>query len=174
MTGAVADKSKKLSAWAKNGGARKGAGRKPFTPTDEERAFVLGAMLAGTPHDEIARGFIFTARKKPIGECTLRRYFKRELNRGILHGRLAATAFRMGLSGDEPAMTIFLCKSRLGWYEKQHVQIDGKLTYELAKGIDVAGLTDDELAEIRAGKVSQEILTRISLAARATADQGSG
>lgn len=44
------------------------------------------------------------------------------------------------------------------------------LTYEMVGAIDMTSLTDDDLAQIRAGKITAELLARMQASARSAAD----
>jgi hypothetical protein len=54
---------------------------------------------------------------------TLRQHFEEELTLGPLEAQsnVRRTLFRMASSGQNPAATIFWCKTRLGWTEKGKV-----------------------------------------------------
>ena len=91
--------------------------RPPFKPTATQRAFVEGAALGGLPHERIAE-------RVGCSVDTLVKYFRKELDAvHEAHSRLAKTAFDMALNERNPAMVMFLCKTRLNWSEKQHVDI---------------------------------------------------
>jgi hypothetical protein len=88
--------------------------RPRFTPTDEQRRMVKTLAAIGTKQSEIA----------PVvgvrSEKTLRKYFRRELDRGELeaNGKVAQTLFHMATSGKNVAATVFWLKCRAGWREK--------------------------------------------------------
>jgi len=52
---------------------------------------------------------------------TLRLHFRDELDRGLaeVKGKIGKTLIEMGTSGEHPAVTIFLAKTRLGMRERQ-------------------------------------------------------
>lgn len=87
-------------------------GRKAFEPNKKQIAEVLQHAENGLQDDVIAAIL-------EIGETTLKKYFKDQLTAGRAKGkgRLAASAMQMATSGLYPAMTIFMCKVRLGMKE---------------------------------------------------------
>lgn len=108
----------------KNGGARPGAGRPPFVPTDDERKQVEALSGYGLPQDQIAiliRG--------GIGLDTLREHFATELVSGKAkaNGQVGKTLFQKAMGGDTAAM-IWWSKAQMRWAETQkheHTGTDG-------------------------------------------------
>jgi hypothetical protein len=118
-------RSKKVRG--KNGGARPGAGRKSFIPTEDERIAVKSMAGFGTPMEHIAALI-----RNGIGIDTLRKHFSIEL----LCGKAAAniiigeTLFKKALGGDTTAM-IWWSKTQMGWSELQkieHTSPDGTMS----------------------------------------------
>lgn len=83
------------------------------------------------------------ARVVGMSESMLKRRCRSELDKGraVAAATLAQCAFRMATSGKSPVMTIFLCKTRLGWKETSVIETP-----------DLAKLSDDDLAALAAGK----------------------
>ena len=106
------------------GGARAGAGRKPFEPTDSERKQVEALSGYGVPFEQIA-----ALVRDGIHVDTLRDKFSAEL----LNGKAKANAqvgkgiFQKAMAGDTTAQ-IWWSKCQMGWKEVQrheHSGIDG-------------------------------------------------
>lgn len=122
------NKSKKIEKpnqiKGKNGGAREGAGRPAFVPTDDERKQVEALSGYGLPQDQIAiliRGGIHLD--------TLRTHFSTELVSGKAkaNGQIGKTLFQKAMGGDTAAM-IWWSKSQMRWAETQkheHTGADG-------------------------------------------------
>ena len=55
-----------------------------------------------------------------MSRTTLLKHFREELDNGATKAnvKVVAALFKMATSGDCPAATIFWCKTRLGWREK--------------------------------------------------------
>lgn len=108
----------------KNGGARPGAGRPPFVPSDDERKQVEALSGYGLPQEQIAiliRG--------GIGLDTLREHFATELVSGKAkaNGQVGKTLFQKAMGGDTAAM-IWWSKAQMRWAETQkheHTGTDG-------------------------------------------------
>ena len=105
----------------KNGGARPGAGRPPFVPSDDERKQVEALSGYGLPQEQIAiliRG--------GIGLDTLREHFATELVSGKAkaNGQVGKTLFQKAMSGDTAAM-IWWSKAQMRWAETQKHEIGG-------------------------------------------------
>lgn len=64
-------------------------------------------------------------------------------------------------------------RQRKHWKTRHDHQVTN-LTADIAKAIELGVFNDDELAQISAGKLTKELLERISSAARATPDTGEG
>lgn len=87
-------------------------GRPRWKPNKKKRAYIRELASEGYPQEVIARIV-------GISRSTLKRRCPEELHEGwlIAMGRVAAVAFEMGTSGEDPAMTMFLLKCRGGWNE---------------------------------------------------------
>lgn len=96
-------------------------GRKPFTPTDEQRRLVKAMAGYGVPHDDIAL----------VVKCsppTLRKWFRQELDVATIeaNARVAQTLYQQATTPGNIAATIFWLKARAGWREKQQLEVTGK------------------------------------------------
>ena len=102
------------------GGKRAGAGRKPHAPTDEQRKLVGDLSACGLTRPQIGKIV-------GVGEKTLARHYRQELNTGWLkaNAAVAQSLFRMATSGSRPnvAAAIFWLKTRGGgqWRERMDV-----------------------------------------------------
>lgn len=104
-----------------NGGARPGAGRKPFMPTDDERRQVEELSGHGLPHDNIA-----AIVRDGIDDLTLKKHFVVELKRGKAkaNSRIGKTLFEKAIGGDTTAM-IWWSKTQMRWTETQKHILSG-------------------------------------------------
>jgi len=130
------------------------AGRKPFTPTDEQRRMVRALSGYGVPHDDIAL----------IVKCsppTLRKCFRQELDVGSAEAtaKVAQTLFQQATSGTNTAAMIFWLKARAGWREKQVVEVSGKDGAPVVPSLDLSiryissePLTDEEWMKVHGDK----------------------
>ena len=96
------------------------AGRKPFTPTPEQRRTVHAMAGFGVPHDDIA----LVVRCSPP---TLRKWFRHELDVATIeaNARVAQTLYQQATQPGNIAASIFWLKARAGWREKQAVEVSG-------------------------------------------------
>lgn len=101
----------------KNGGAREGAGRKPFEPTSREREQVEAMAGFGVPYEQIA-----ALVRDGIHKETLFKYFRKELDQGKAkaNAQIGKTLFQQATSGNTAA-AIWWSKSQMGWRETQNV-----------------------------------------------------
>ncbi|WP_372624325.1 hypothetical protein [Falsiroseomonas sp.] len=96
-------------------------GRRPFTPTDEQRRMVKAMAGYGVPQDDIAL----------VVKCSppmLRKWFRHELDTATIeaNARVAQTLYQQATTPGNIAATIFWLKARAGWREKQQVEVTGK------------------------------------------------
>jgi hypothetical protein len=105
-----------------------------FRPTDEQRRTVRAMSGFGIPQEDI--GTLLE-----IDVKTLRKHFRRELDRGSIEAtaKVAQTLFGMATSGQNVAAAIFWMKARAGWREKHEVVLSTRPVHELS---------DEELVEI--------------------------
>ena len=87
--------------------------RAQFCPTPEQRHNVLAMAGFGITHERIALVM-------GISGKTLRRHFRKELDRGAVEADIQVinTLFKMAKSGKFPAATIFWVKTRCRWRER--------------------------------------------------------
>ena len=113
------DKLEKPPAINGHGGARDGAGRKPFEPTAKERQQVEAMAGVGLPHDQI--GALVRD-----GVCTdvIRQYFAKELKAGKAKAsaKIGQTLFNRAIGGETAAL-IWWTKSQMGWKEKRELDV---------------------------------------------------
>ena len=104
-----------------HGGARDGAGRKPFEPTAKERQQVEAMAGVGLPHDQI--GALVRD-----GVCTdvIRQYFAKELKAGKAKAsaKIGQTLFNRAIGGETAAL-IWWTKSQMKWKETQSHELTG-------------------------------------------------
>lgn len=106
-----------------------------YEPTDEQRRTVRAMSGFGIPHEDIATLL-------EIDPKTLRKHFRRELDRGSIEAtaKVAQSLFNMATVGNNVAAAIFWMKARACWREKHDVPIDTN---------PYAHMTDEELAAER-------------------------
>ena len=104
-----------------NGGARPGAGRPAFKPTDLERKQVQLLSGNGLPIDQIA-----VLVRDGINVDTLRAHFGTELVSGkaTANSQIGNTLFEKAMSGDTTAM-IWWSKTQMRWAETQKHELTG-------------------------------------------------
>jgi hypothetical protein len=104
-----------------NGGARPGAGRPEFEPTDAERKQVEALSGYGLPIDQIA-----VLVRDGIHVDTLRAHFATELvsGKGKANGQVGKTLFQKAMGGDTAAM-IWWSKTQMRWAETQKHEVTG-------------------------------------------------
>ena len=104
-----------------NGGAREGAGRKPFLPTDVERKQVEAMSGYGVPFEQIA-----ALVRDGIDIDTLRKYFSPELINGKAkaNAQIGKGIFQKAMAGDTTAQ-IWWSKCQMGWKETQRHELTG-------------------------------------------------
>ena len=112
---------KKPDARKLNGGARPGAGRPEFEPTDAERKQVEALSGYGLPIDQIA-----VLVRDGIHVDTLRAHFATELvsGKGKANGQVGKTLFQKAMGGDTAAM-IWWSKTQMRWAETQKHEVTG-------------------------------------------------
>lgn len=107
-----------------NGGAREGAGRKPFEPTENERKQVEAMSGYGLPIEQIA-----VLVRDGIDADTLRKHFAQELTSGKAkaNAQVGKTLFQKVMAGDTTA-AIWWSKTQMKWSEtvkNEHTGADG-------------------------------------------------
>jgi hypothetical protein len=132
-----------------HGGAREGAGRMAFEPTDAERKQVEAMSGYGLPIEQIA-----VLVRDGIDTDTLRKHFATELISGKAkaNGRVGKTLFQKVMAGDTAA-AIWWSKTQMRWREIQQHEITGKDGAPIRlTTIDVTKISTEALAEIMAAK----------------------
>ena len=104
-----------------NGGARPGAGRPAFEPTDAERKQVVALSGYGLPIEQIA-----VLVRDGIDTDTLRKHFATELVSGKAkaNGQVGKTLFQKVMAGDTTA-AIWWSKTQMRWAETQKHELTG-------------------------------------------------
>ena len=104
-----------------NGGARPGAGRPAFEPTDAERKQVEALSGYGLPIEQIA-----VLVRDGIDTDTLRKHFATELLSGKAkaNGQVGKTLFQKVMAGDTTA-AIWWSKTQMRWAETQKHELTG-------------------------------------------------
>jgi hypothetical protein len=104
-----------------NGGARPGAGRPAFEPTDAERKQVEALSGYGLPIEQIA-----VLIRDGIDTDTLRKHFATELLSGKAkaNGQVGKTLFQKVMAGDTTA-AIWWSKTQMRWAETQKHELTG-------------------------------------------------
>ena len=104
-----------------NGGAREGAGRPAFEPTDAERKQVEAMSGYGLPIEQIA-----VLVRDGIHVDTLRAHFSTELVSGKAKANsgVGRTLFQKAMGGDTAAM-IWWSKTQMRWAETQKHELTG-------------------------------------------------
>jgi hypothetical protein len=104
-----------------NGGAREGAGRPAFVPTDAERKQVEALSGYGLPLEQIA-----VLVREGIDADTLRKHFATELVSGKAkaNGQVGKTLFQKVMAGDTTA-AIWWTKTQMRWAETQKHELTG-------------------------------------------------
>lgn len=94
--------------------------RKKRIVTDEERRRVEALAAVGMTARQICDVI------GQASEPTLRKHFRRELDRGYATAlaKVAGTAYKLAVSGECPSMTMFFLKCRGGWKESQVVEVN--------------------------------------------------
>jgi len=130
----------------KNGGARPGAGRPRFVPSDSERRQVEAMSGYGVPLPQIA-----VLVRDGIDLETLHKYFETELIAGKAkaNAQIGKTLFSKAQEGDTAAM-IWWSKTQMRWAETQKHEITGADGGPI-KVSDATSMTDDQLAAIAKG-----------------------
>lgn len=121
MTEKVGTEKSAIKKRGPNGGARPGAGRPAFKPTDLERKQVEAMSGYGLPIEQIA-----VLIRDGIDADTLRKYFSHELISGKAkaNGQIGKTLFQKAVGGDTTAM-IWWSKTQMRWKEVQQHELTG-------------------------------------------------
>jgi hypothetical protein len=103
------------TAKKKPGGARRGAGKPPFKPTDADRTTVTIMVATGLKQEDIAA----CLGERGIDPVTLRKHFKRELNIGVakVNGICGVGIVRAMQAGESWALR-YWAGARMGWNDR--------------------------------------------------------
>jgi transposase len=106
-------------------------------PSDESRKLVRTLVAVGIRFEDIAS-------KLDIGQDTLVKYYRRELDEGRIdaNASIGKTLFEQAKAGNTAA-AIFWLKTRAGWKETAVTEVTGKDGAPLT-GIQVSFVTPDE------------------------------
>jgi hypothetical protein len=98
--------------------AKKKHGRPTFEPTDKQRSQVKAMALAQIDQETIARSI-------EVSKPTLLKYFRSELDdsNAQADSSVVGALYKSAITGNVAAQ-IFWCKARLGWSERQVVQVE--------------------------------------------------
>ena len=136
--------TKKPDGRKNNGGARPGAGRKPFEPTDHERKQVEAMSGYGLPIEQIA-----VLVRDGIDTDTLRKHFAQELISGKAkaNAQVGKTLFQKVMAGDTTA-AIWWSKTQMRWKEVQQHELTGAdgapLEFAKIERVVIRGKADTE------------------------------
>ncbi len=126
-----------------------------FEPTDEQRRLVRGFSGFGVTHEDIAGHLEIDAK-------TLRKHFRRELDRGSVEVtvKVAQSLFQMATQGKNVAAAIFWMKARAGWRERHEVKVTTAIEdlsdADLDRGIH---LLRQQIAEIAIEGEAVDVIT---------------
>ena len=115
-------------------GQRKaGPGQPPHEPTDETRRLVEMMAGCGTPQMQIAP-------MVGISDETLRKYYRRELDLGLIkaNAKVAEALFRQATEEGNTAAAIWWTKARMGWRERSGAEHSGSLSLSIPERLDIA------------------------------------
>lgn len=127
-----------------NGGARPGAGRPAFDPTDHERKQVEAMSGYGLPIEQIA-----VLVRDGIDTDTLRKHFAQELISGKAkaNAQVGKTLFQKVMAGDTTA-AIWWSKTQMRWKEVQQHELTGAdgapLEFAKIERVVIRGKADTE------------------------------
>jgi hypothetical protein len=124
------------------GGAQPNAGRAPFVPTDEERAYVEKLSGVGLVQEQIAALI-----RDGIHSDTLRDHFGKELLAGKAKANAAigGTLYQKAIKGDTGSL-IWWTKTQMRWAETQKHEI-------VHTGISITDALEAAKARLIAGEV---------------------
>ena len=122
-------------------------GRPPHKPDDQSRRFVEAMAIAGKTQAHIARVL-------EISVPTLCKHYRDELDRSAARAdaKVVSTLFDMATSGKNTPATIFWMRARVGWSEKQRMELTGADGGPIALIAERAQrLNNDELRAVEQG-----------------------
>jgi hypothetical protein len=88
--------------------------RPKLKPTEEQRKQVKAMIAVGIKQEDVARMLGIKSAK------TLRKYFRKELDQAAISANVSVghALYKMAVSGEYPAATIFWLKSQAHWREQ--------------------------------------------------------
>lgn len=121
---------------------RRGAGRKPFVATPEQRKMVQNMAALGMKQDEISMVV-------GIERTTLAKYFRPELDVAYLQANTTVRSNLFNLTKTNVRACEFWLTNRddQNWAYKHNINVSGSLTVN--ERPDLSGLSRDELAILR-------------------------
>jgi len=129
----------------KNGGAREGAGRMPFEPTEKDREMVEKLANWGVAEHHIAPLI-----GDGISVMTLRKYCMTELERGRAKASagIGQTLFQKAMAGDVASL-IWWTKTQMRWTEApRQIELSGNISITDALAQAQARLIEAEIIEM--------------------------
>ncbi len=97
-------------------------GRPQYKPTEKDRGMVKAMVGVGVPSEDVAKVL-------GIARSTLWVHFKEELDTAqtYANAKVAECLFRKAVGGNVTAQ-IFWCKTRMGWSEKDQLDVNVKVS----------------------------------------------
>ena len=129
----------------KNGGAREGAGRPAFVPTDKDRGLVEQLATWGVAEHHIAPLIA-----DGISMPTLRQYFADEIIRGRAKASagIGSTLYQKAMAGDVASL-IWWTKTQMRWAEQPKViEISGQISITQALEEAAQRVIEAEIVEV--------------------------
>ena len=123
--------------------------RRPHEPTDQFRAHVEQLSGRGVPHADIAR---LVGVSVPI----LHRDYRAELDLGMAKANATVAGRLFKMTETNVAAAIFWAKARMGWREKQEVEVSGLNGGPIATTVDAVGTIGALMAQLAARKAASE------------------
>ena len=134
------------------GGARPGAGRPPFVPTDDDRKQVEKLAGLGLSYEQISALI-----RDGIARNVLMEYFPRELELGKAkaHAKIGGKLFQKAMDGDTASL-IWWTKTQMRWAETQKHEIV-QTTISINGALEAAKnrLLNSDIIDIQARQLEQ-------------------
>lgn len=110
--------------------AKRKPGRPEFEPTQADRDLVVVMAAMGIPEDHMVLAIRNPRGNQPIGVKTLRKYFRDEIDKGVVqaNSKVAASLFKNATTATEqfpagnPTAQIFWLKTRARWQQRPELQ----------------------------------------------------
>jgi hypothetical protein len=117
----------------------------PHEPTAETRAEVATLSGQGLPHIDIARLIGITV-------PTLHKYYREDLDRGMALANATVSGRLFAMTEHNVAAAIFWSKARMGWSEKQQVEVTGANGGPVQHTVDASAAVGALMAQLAAAK----------------------